>query len=57
VGAEAVTVNVTAVAPTDQGRFTVYPSEITTPVVSTINFAPGTTALASGAIVPLSTGG
>lgn len=57
MGAEAVTVNVTAVAPTDQGRFTVYPSEITTPVVSTINFAPGTTALASGAIVPLSTGG
>jgi hypothetical protein len=54
-GAKAATLNVTAVAPTNQGRLTVYPSGIATPNVSTINFPPGTTALANGAIVPLST--
>ena len=53
VGARAATLNVTAVAPTNQGRFTLYPSGITTPLVSTINFPPATTALANGAIVPL----
>lgn len=53
VGATAATLNVTAVSPTNQGRLTLYPSGITTPVVSTINFPPGTTALANGAIVPL----
>jgi hypothetical protein len=53
VGAKAATLNVTAVAPTNQGRFTLYPSGIATPLVSTINFPPGTTALANGAIVPL----
>jgi hypothetical protein len=56
VGAKAVTLNVTAVAPTNQGRLTVYPCGIVTPLVSTINFPPGTTALANGAIVPLSSG-
>jgi len=56
VGAKAATLNVTAVTPTNQGRFTVYPSGIATPTVSTINFPPGTTALANGAIVPLSAG-
>lgn len=56
VGAKAATLNVTAVAPTNQGRLTVYPSGILPPGVSTINFPPGTTALANGAIVPLSTG-
>ncbi len=53
--AKAATLNVTAVAPSNQGRFTVYPSDITAPGVSTINFPPGTTALANGAIVPLAT--
>jgi hypothetical protein len=53
--AKAATLNVTAVNPTNTGRFTVYPSDITTPTVSTINFPAGTTALANGAIVPLST--
>lgn len=53
VGARAATFNVTAVTPTNQGRFTIYPSGIATPLVSTINFPPGTTALANGAIVPL----
>jgi hypothetical protein len=52
-GAAAVTLNVTAVAPTDRGRLTLYPSGIGDPGVSTINFPPGTTALANGAIVPL----
>ncbi len=53
--AKAVTLNVTAVTPSNQGRFTVYPSDIATPTISTINFPPGTTALANGAIVPLAT--
>ncbi len=54
--AKAVTLNVTAVGPSNQGRFTVYPSDLATaPTVSTINFPPGTTALANGAIVPLAT--
>jgi hypothetical protein len=53
VGAKAVTVNVTAVSPTNQGRLTVYPAGITAPATSTINFPPGTSALANGAIVPL----
>jgi len=53
VGAKAATFNVTAVAPTNQGRLTLYPAGIVTPGVSTINFPPGTTALANGAIVPL----
>ena len=53
VGARAVTVNITAVAPTNQGRLTAYPSGITAPNTSNINFPPGTTALGNGAIVPL----
>jgi hypothetical protein len=56
VGAKAATVNVTAVAPTAQGRLTLYPSGIAAPTVSTVNFPAGTTALANGAIVPLSAG-
>jgi hypothetical protein len=57
VGAEAVTVNITAVSPTSQGRLTAYPSGITTPTISSINFPAGTTALANGAIVPLANQG
>jgi len=53
--AKAVTLNVTAVNPTNTGRFTVYPAGIATPTVSTINFPVGTSALANGAIVPLAT--
>jgi hypothetical protein len=56
VGATAVTVNVTIAGPTGQGRLTVYPSGIATPSVSTINFPAGSSALANGAIVPLSAG-
>jgi hypothetical protein len=55
-GAAAVTVNVTACAPTNQGRLTVYPSGMPVPLTSTINFPAGTTCLANGAIVPLSAG-
>jgi hypothetical protein len=51
--AKAAIFNVTAVNFTNTGRFTVYPAGITTPIVSIINF-PGMSALANGAIVPLS---
>jgi len=53
VGAKAATVNLTAVAPSGQGRLTMYPSGIATPTTSNINYPAGTTALANGAIVPL----
>jgi len=55
--AKAATLNVTAVNPTNTGRFTVYPAGIASPTVSTINFPVGTSALANGAIVPLSDAG
>jgi hypothetical protein len=55
--ARAATLNVTAVNPTNTGRFTVYPAGIGVPTVSTINFPVGTSALANGAIVPLSDAG
>jgi hypothetical protein len=55
--ARAATLNVTAVNPTNTGRFTVYPAGIQAPLVSTINFPVGTSALANGAIVPLSDAG
>jgi hypothetical protein len=53
VGAGAVVVNVTAVGPSNQGRVTVYPCGIPTPIVSTLNFPPGVAAVPNGAIVPL----
>ena len=53
VGAKAVTLNVTAVQPTYQGNLGLYPSGITPPTASTINFPAGTFAIANGAIVPL----
>jgi hypothetical protein len=53
VGAKAVTVNITAVSPTAQGHFRLYPSGLTLPTVSTLNFPAGSSALANGAIVPL----
>jgi hypothetical protein len=54
-GAKAVTVNVTVAQPTASGYLRVYPSDIPRPLISTINFAGGETALANGAIVPLAT--
>jgi hypothetical protein len=53
VGAKAVSVNVTAVAPSWGGYLTLFPTGVTRPVVSTVNFNPGEKAIANGAIVPL----
>ncbi len=53
VGATAVTVNATAVGPTGAGFLTLYPTGITRPVVSSLNFNAGEPALGNGAIVPL----
>jgi hypothetical protein len=53
VGAKAVSVNLTAVAPTATGFMTLYPAGITRPVVSTLNYSAGESAIANGAIVPL----
>lgn len=53
VGAKAVAVNLTAVAPTGIGYLTLFPSGITRPVVSSLNYSAGEPALANGAIVPL----
>lgn len=50
--ARAIAVNVTVVAPTAQGRVTLYPSGINPPVVSTINFSSDVTR-ANNAIVLL----
>jgi hypothetical protein len=52
--AVAVSLNVTVVTPGSSGYQTLWPSGTTQPVVSTINFTPADTALANGAIVPLS---
>jgi hypothetical protein len=58
VGAKAVTLNVTIVSPslsTTGGFATLFPSGGNIPTVSTINFTNSDSALANGAIVPLST--
>ncbi len=53
-GAKAVTVNVTAVAPTNSGFLTLFPSDLgAAPLVSSVNFALGESAIGNGAIVPL----
>ncbi len=57
VGAAAAVLNLTAITPTNQGRLTAYPSGITTPLVSSLNFPAGTFTLANGAIVPLANQG
>jgi len=58
VGVKAVTINVTVVKPARQatlyqGYLSLYPTGVTPPTVSTINFPTGTLALANGAIVPV----
>jgi len=53
VGAKAVAVNLTAVGPTGAGYLTLFPTGITRPVVSSLNYSAGEPALANGAIVPL----
>lgn len=52
--ATAVALNVTVIGPTAQGHLRLFPSGTTLPTVSTINYTAGITALANGAIVPLS---
>jgi hypothetical protein len=57
VGAKAVTINVTIVSPslsTSGGFVTLFPSGGGVPTVSTINFTNTDSALANGAIVPVS---
>lgn len=51
--AEAVAVNVTITQATQGGWLTFFPTGVTRPVVSTINFTTQDQALANGAIVPL----
>jgi hypothetical protein len=53
VGAKAVSVNVTAVGPSGAGFLTLFPSGITQPVVSSLNFNVGEAAIGNGALVPL----
>jgi hypothetical protein len=55
VGAKATTINVTIVQPTSTGFLTLWPSGGSQPTVSTLDFGTADTALANGAIVPLST--
>ena len=51
-GANAVTINLTAVTPGSNGHLRLFPAGITLPTVSTINFQTSST-IANGAIVPL----
>lgn len=54
--AKAVALNITVQVPSQKGHLRVFPGDLVTPpTVSNINFAGGETALANGAIVPLST--
>ncbi len=53
VGAKAVSVNLTAVGPTGAGFITLYPTGITRPVVSSLNFNTGEPAVGNGALVPI----
>jgi hypothetical protein len=53
--AKAAVLNVTVVGPSNFGFLTVWPYNTAVPAVSTINFDAGESALANGAIVPLTT--
>jgi hypothetical protein len=53
--AKAAVLNVTIVGPSNFGFLTVWPFNTAVPPVSTINFDAGESALANGAIVPLTT--
>jgi hypothetical protein len=52
-GAKAVSVNLTAIAPTGLGFMTLFPTGITRPVVSSLNYNAGENALGNGAIAVL----
>jgi hypothetical protein len=53
VGAKAVAFNITAVGPNGSGFLTLFPTGLTLPLVSNINFNATIPAIANGAIVPL----
>lgn len=53
--AKAAVLNVTIVGPSNFGFLTLWPYNTSVPPVSTINFDAGESALANGAIVPLTT--
>jgi hypothetical protein len=55
--ARAVSFNFTVWNTASYGNLTVFPAGTATPIVSTLNWPPGTLALANAAIVPLGTGG
>jgi hypothetical protein len=55
--ATAVVLNVTAVGYGTQGWLTAYPSGVSVPATSTLNFDVTEYAIANGAIIPLGTGG
>jgi hypothetical protein len=52
IGAQAVSLNVTAVNPTADGFLTLFPNGVTMPTVSTVNYTRNQV-VANGAIVPL----
>jgi hypothetical protein len=52
-GATAATLNFTVTQPTQDGHLTIYPTNVSPPLVSTLNFLTGEPGLANGAIVPL----
>jgi hypothetical protein len=53
-GATAITGNFTIVSPQADGDLRIWPSDVSEPLVSTLNYRAGEPALANGAIVPLS---
>lgn len=53
VGAKAVSINITVVRPNGPGHITLWPTGITKPTVSSVNYAANEPAIANGAIVPL----
>lgn len=55
-GAQAISLNVTVVDPSNVGYFSIFPAGISTPTVATINFQQGQN-MANAAIVPLGTNG
>jgi hypothetical protein len=52
--ARAVSVNVTAISPTDSGKIALYPGDLTA-IASSLNFAPATSPRSNSAIIQLAT--
>jgi len=55
--ATAVTLNATIVSPNSSGWLVLWPTDVTEPFVSTLNFLANEPALANGAIVPVAVAG